>query len=64
MNITIGYLADLMDDCADQDGQWEGADVCQAIADLITENNGWKHCPDHGVYSARKNECPFDHEEN
>lgn len=57
-------LADLMDECS-QDGQWEGADICDALGELITRYGGWKVCAGtealagHGCYSASKDKCPW-----
>ena len=61
-------LADLMDDNSDTDGQWDGGDVCEALAGVIARGGGWAECPatatdaGHGSYSANKTECPFDHD--
>jgi len=60
--ITALALADLMDKAGGTDGQWNGADVCDALAQLIASHGGWKQCDDHGNYSASKSTCPFEHE--
>ncbi len=52
-------LAELMDGCTRGDGQWSGADVCDALANLIDEWGGWARCPTHDVYAASKPSCPF-----
>ena len=57
--ITATQLADLMDDCTGDDGQWNGGDVCEALADLISRRGGWKECAEHGHYSAAKSTCPL-----
>jgi hypothetical protein len=59
--LTIAELAELLDDCADSHGQWDGGDVCEALSDIIGRGGGWKRCAEHGVYSATKPTCPFDH---
>lgn len=58
--ITALELADLMDECS-EDGQWNGADICDGLANIIDRNDGWKRCDEHGVYSASKTECPWEH---
>jgi hypothetical protein len=52
-------LADVFDGCTDQDGYWNGADVCDAIAEIIENADGWKRCPVHGQYSAWNATCPL-----
>lgn len=59
--LTVADIAELLDSCADPDGQWDGADVCQDLADFVSAHNGWAECPEHGHYSATKTTCPFDH---
>lgn len=61
--ITATELADLMDANSDPQGQWRGADTCEALAKLIDAHGGWKHCDRHFAYSAAKERCPFDHED-
>ena len=62
--IPVAWLADLMDNCSDEDGQWNGADVCQELSILIERLGGWKTCPQHDLYSATKDACPFNHDED
>lgn len=56
--VTVAHLAALMDDCSGSDGQWNGADVCDALATVIRNGGGWKVCDDHGEYAATKDTCP------
>lgn len=56
--VRVGALADLMDD-SDDNGQWNGGDVCDALADVIAAANGWNVCDHHGNYSADKPRCPW-----
>lgn len=56
-------LADLMDTHADGDGQWEAADICDALSGWIAEHEGWQTCPHHGVFSAGTSTCPFGRED-
>lgn len=58
--VTVAELATLMDEHSD-DGQWKGADICDALAGLIRRHGGWKSCVDHGCYAATNPTCPFDH---
>lgn len=37
MSITIEELEKLLEENSDPDGQWKGADVCEALANLIAE---------------------------
>lgn len=60
---TAKWLASIMDDCGQPDGQWNGGDVCQAFAEHIEGAGGWKRCPEHGAFSASNENCPFNHEE-
>lgn len=56
--VRVLALADLMDENTEQ-GQWEGADICDALSEIIDAADGWKHCDDHGNYSASKPFCPW-----
>lgn len=56
--VDVDVLARLMDTHSDRDGQWNGADICIAFAELIDARGGWKRCDDHGVYAATKVACP------
>lgn len=60
--VTIDVLARMMDDCADNDGQWNGADLCDELAKLIDDAGGFApQCPTHGCYAKSKPYCPFEH---
>ena len=60
--LKISELAEILDKCADEDGQWDGGDLCQAIADIVQRHNGFARCLTHGVYAATKPRCPFNHQ--
>ncbi|HRA84770.1 MAG TPA: hypothetical protein PLT40_10600 [Ilumatobacteraceae bacterium] len=62
--VTIDVLARLMDDCADSDGQWDGAQLCDELDTIIVHAGGWADCPDHGRYAATRRACPFDHSDD
>lgn len=50
-------LAELLDRNTGDDGQWDGADVCDAVASLAEP--AFARCPVHGFYSAAKPRCPL-----
>ena len=60
--VTIDALACMMDDCADREGQWNAADLCDELAKLIDDAGGFApQCPTHGCYAKSKPYCPFEH---
>ena len=59
-HVPVTTLADLMDECSEE-GQWNGSDICDALATVIDRHGGWKRCDEHGVYSASNPECPWEH---
>ena len=56
-------IAEAFDDNSDDDGQWEGADICDAVAAILVREGAFLRCPVHGVYAASKDECPYKDEE-
>lgn len=61
--VPVETLANVLDSSADADGQWNGADVCDALFTIVDKLDGWKQCEAHGYYSAAKEQCPFQHYE-
>ena len=53
------FLATLMDNNSSA-GQWDGGDVCEALAQVIKAYGGWETCAEeHGLYSASNTSCPW-----
>lgn len=55
---TAVMLADMMDECSDR-GQWNGADLCDALGSVIAAAGGFKSCDEHGLFSASNSACPW-----
>ena len=53
-SVSVDELALLMDRCADDDGQWDGAEVCDRLAELVREAGaGFQACDDCGCVRSR-----------
>lgn len=53
-------IAEAMDDSATCYGQWDGADVCDAVANLLLDNGYLTRCTNCTLLSAaHKRACPF-----
>lgn len=54
---TPQMLAEILEDSADEDGQWNGAEVCDRLVEIVENHDGWQSCVDHGLYPKHYRHC-------
>lgn len=55
---ALALVAEAFDDCTGDDGQWEGADICDGVAGILLRSGLMVTCSEHGAHAAHA-ECPL-----